>query len=255
MTAFASPDAPPAPHPLAAQLTDVVRWDSANAPRSLQTAIGPSEIGQPCARRLAYKLLGAPEVNTGGDPWASYVGTAVHAKLADAFENHNRHLGRTRWLVEQRVEVSTGITGSCDLVDVDTLTVIDHKVVGPSSLKKYQKEGPGPQYRAQAHLYGRGWRRAGLPIKRVALAFYPRAGWLTGLHIWSEPYDETVADEALDRMHNLIAVTCDLQVEDHPDRYQLIPATPGHGCTWCPFWRGGGPADGTGCPGQLEGAS
>ena len=32
-----------------------------NAPRSLQKRIGPSEVGDPCERKLSYKLLDWPE--------------------------------------------------------------------------------------------------------------------------------------------------------------------------------------------------
>ncbi|WP_232524345.1 hypothetical protein [Nocardiopsis gilva] len=70
-------------------LTDVIMAASANAPRSRQRRIGPSEVGDPCPRRLAYKLLDWPTVNDGGDPWPSIVGTATHAWLADALLLHN----------------------------------------------------------------------------------------------------------------------------------------------------------------------
>jgi hypothetical protein len=72
---------------VARQLTGAVRAYSANRPRSLQRRIGPSEVGSPCTRRLGYKLAGVEPVNTsGGDPWASFVGTATHAELEQVFK-------------------------------------------------------------------------------------------------------------------------------------------------------------------------
>lgn len=250
MTAlFEAPAGPPPVDPIAAQLMDIVQWASDHAPRTLQTALGPSEIGEPCARRTTYKLLGNPEINP-GDPWPSYVGTAVHAKLAEDVEAYNRHIGRTRYLTEQRVQVTPGIAGTSDLtiVDVDDLVTVDYKIVSKDRVAVLTKD-PGPKYRVQLHAYARGWHRAGLPIQRVALAAFSK-GWLKDLRVWSEPYQPQIVDDAIERHHNLLALINDLQVEDHPDRYQHVPATPGD-CYFCPFWRGGDqPADDTGCPGR-----
>ncbi|MBA2559944.1 MAG: hypothetical protein H0V07_08665, partial [Propionibacteriales bacterium] len=53
---FAAPAAPP---PLLTDLTSVIRAASANQPRSQQRSIGPSGVGNPCDRAIAYQLLGA----------------------------------------------------------------------------------------------------------------------------------------------------------------------------------------------------
>lgn len=51
--------------------------------RSLQTAIGASEIGTPCARQLGFRLAGVPRPNAApGGQWRQTVGTAVHEWLA-----------------------------------------------------------------------------------------------------------------------------------------------------------------------------
>ncbi|WP_263251610.1 PD-(D/E)XK nuclease family protein [Saccharopolyspora rosea] len=240
----------PVDHPLAEQLRQVVRDADRFAPRSLQMALGPSEIGQPCARRLAYRLMDERRVNTGSDPWAAIVGTAVHAWLAAAFEAVNDRLGRIRYLVEKRVEIRPGLTGSCDLYDADTATVIDHKVVGPTSMKEYRRSGPPPAYRVQAHLYGVGYTRLGVPVREVAVAFYPRSGLLSGLHVWSEPFDPAVAEQALQRHDQVLEAACALDVDRHPEGYRKLPTDPSHACNYCPWFKPG-PDTGATCPGHM----
>jgi hypothetical protein len=186
---------------LAAELRWHVEQAITRHPRSQQTRIGPSELGTPCTRCLAFKLAGVPEQR---DPaWLPTVGTAVHAWLADTFTQANRGLDVARWLVEMTVDVGdvdgTAITGSSDLFDRVTATVIDHKVVGPTTLKT-AKAGPSAVYRTQLHLYGRGFTRRGLPVDQVAIWYVPRnAVTLDQAVFWSEPYDESVALAALAR--------------------------------------------------------
>src|SRR5690606_22301369 len=138
-----------------------------------------SEIGIPCDRCLGHKLAGTPEV-PGPLPWLPTVGTAVHAWLDEAFTDATLRLageGReARWISEAKVDVGeidgVTITGSCDLYDIETATTVDWKVVGASTLR-LAKAGPSPTYRAQGHLYGRGWTRAGRPVRRVAIFYLP----------------------------------------------------------------------------------
>lgn len=243
-------DRTPHNHPVADMLREHITTAANRAPRSLQVSVGPSEVGEACARRLAYRLMDERRYNTTADPWASIVGTATHAWLAEAFTETNRRLGRIRFLVEQRVLVTDGLIGSCDLYDADTATVIDHKVVGATTMKEYVRNGPSSQYRIQAHCYGKGFHRLGLPVQNVAIAFYPRSGQLAGLHVWSEAFDETVADAALDRLWKITEAVDTLGVEYHAERYAFIPATPGHSCTWCPWFQPGA-AVGVTCPGHM----
>lgn len=251
MTTFAAPrsavDEQPVSHPLAGVLAQHIREAAWNAPRSQQRSVGPSEIGDPCARRLAYRLEGAETVNR-TDPWPATVGTAVHAWLEDVFRGLNMPGQPPEWIVEQRVYPDDTIGGSCDLFHVPTCTVIDWKVLGTTSHRKYRLHGPPDRYRVQAHLYGKGWARLGFPVQHVALAMLSRPGWLTDLHVWSQPYDEAVADAGLDRLAQISSTTALLDLEQHPERFALVPGDP-DGCRFCPFHRPGPPADGTGCPG------
>lgn len=238
-------------HPLAEQIRAVVMDAARRAPRSQQQALGPSEIGEPCARKLTYKLMRHTESNAESDPWPSIVGTAVHAWLAEAFTAANDRLGRIRYLVEQPVTVRPGLTGTLDLYDADLGMVIDHKVPGTSSMSEQKKRGPSPGYISQIHLYGYALAQLGLPVTDVALALYPRGGLLSGLWIWAQPYDETVALQALARHDTILELAVTLGVDQHPEHYRAIPRTVGHACTYCPYWKPGRADTGDGCPGHL----
>lgn len=237
------------PSLVASEYLDVVRRTIGAHPRSLQKRIGPSEIGNPCARRVGYKLLGVDECNTAGEPpWLPTIGTAVHTWLEDAFSEANRGLDAARWLVEMRVDVGEvngeAITGSCDLYDRTTATVVDHKVVGPTALRRYRGSGPGTQYRAQAHLYGRGLARRGLPVDTVMLAFLPRSGELAEAYFWHEAYDEEIALAALQRASGIALAASALGVA------ALASLTPVESfCSRCPWFRPGSTDLTTGCPG------
>lgn len=234
------------------QLQRVIKTAAAQAPRSVQRSIGPSEIGEPCQRRLTYRLLDLPGTNPNGDPWPSIIGTAAHAWLADAFESENARLPKRRYLVEQRVWMTDGISGTCDLFDLERCEVIDHKIVGITTMNKLKRGNITERYRVQLHLYGFGFVRAGLAVKNVTLACYPRGGFLDGLWLWSEPYDPAIAEAALDRMSTLTASAYILNLDNpHSPFWALIPHDPGPGCAWCPLWRPGQPVDTEGCPGAT----
>ena len=187
---------------------DVVVDSIVNQPRSLQKRIGPSEIGMDCSVSILHKLNGDPDPDRSKIPWKPTVGTGVHAYLEDAFETWGRS-GRdpARFLTERKVTVGTlsgePLTGSCDLFDLWEQVVIDHKIVGPKMLAKYRKGGPSRQYRVQAHTYGKGWQDYGLTPRLVMIAFLPRDGDLEDAYFWSEPYDRSIAEQALARVQAL----------------------------------------------------
>lgn len=224
-------------------------------PRSQQTRIGPSEIGTPCTRRLGHKLAGTPEARPSDSPWKPTVGTAIHAWLEEAFRGENgrwrRNEGQdvTRWLVEHKVRVGQiagdDIDGNTDLYDRVTATVIDWKTCGPSRLKHYRRNGPGPQYRVQAHLYGRGWVARNAPVDRVMIVFLPRNGELRDAFHWSEPYDEQVALDALKRANDVANTVQALGSA----AFALLPTDPTD-CTFCPWWQPGATDLSTACPGD-----
>lgn len=201
-----------APDELRAELLGVITDAITDTPRSRQAKIGPSEIGHPCARRLGYRLLGVDKTND-RPGWRPTVGTAVHEWLAETFREANAAwreatgVDATRWLVEFRVDVGDDITGSCDLYDRVTATLIDWKIPGTTTIRSAKTHGPSEQYRVQAHAYARGWTRRGMPVDTVGIYYLPAAGELHEGHLWTEPYDEQVALDGLARLRQITALT------------------------------------------------
>lgn len=214
---------------------------SRNRPRSLQRRIGPSEVGTPCTRQLAYKVAQHPEVNAdGGDPWPSYVGTAVHASLEETFAGSPE-----QWLTEQRIQVDDELAGSTDLVRLSgRVTVIDHKVVGTDKLRRYRREGPSEQYRVQCHLYAHGLIAAGTIVEDVAIAFWPRSGRLSDLHVWTEPYDQDTVDAALSKLALIRALHSQLGAQ----LFGALPIADAY-CSSCPWFLPGAKDPSVACPG------
>lgn len=232
-----------------------VETKMAGHPRSKQTRIGPSEIGVACDRRIGYKLAGVPG-RTQAPSWRAQIGTAVHAWMEAVFDSYNlAHAaelgGQERYLVENRVDLGVvpwlgyRVTGSCDLYDRVTGTVLDHKIVGPAQLKNYKANGPSPQYRVQAHLYGYGWGLAGHPVETVAIAFWPRNGDLKDVHVWHEPYSADTAKNALSRLSG-IAQAVNLLGDGVFEHL----ATADSYCGYCPFYKPNATSLAEGCPGD-----
>jgi hypothetical protein len=220
-------------------------------PRHNQIALGPSQVGHPCARNVISGLLAdtSSVINPRGDVLPSYIGVAAHKAMEEAAKLDNERLLKEigenwslisgfplpRWLTETKVTVREGLTGTCDLYDTWTNTVIDYKFPGTTAMTEYRKNGPSPIYESQAFLYGRGYQNAGYPVDRVGIWFIPRAGRLSGSFLWIRPYDDTRVDSILKRLDDMIVLIDELQIEQHPERLALIPLTP-YQCTWCPWF-------------------
>jgi hypothetical protein len=204
-------------------------------PRSLQRVIGPSEIGTPCDHCLAAKLAGWEQTRDAA--WLPAIGTAVHEWLDTVFTLANHPT--FRWSTEKRVMVGhiagQEIWGSTDLFDHDTRTVIDHKIVGKSTLDNARRHGPSPTYRTQAHLYGMGWINAGQPVTDVAIAYLPRqAVSLDQAVLWHEPHQPHIATQALERATQLATTLTGLAAISTAARDAYITGLPRHdGCFDC----------------------
>ncbi|MBO9556743.1 hypothetical protein [Cellulomonas sp.] len=196
------------------EVRSMVEHAITHQPRSLQKRIGPSEIGTPCDHCLAAKLAGWARTDD-GVPWLPYIGTCVHDGLSQIVMAHEgdrnaAHTTGLRWLSEHRVTVGriggTAITGSCDLFDTVTGTVIDFKVVGVTTLRTAKRSGPSPVYRTQVNLYGLGFVNAGQQVDHVAIAYLPRnAVSLDDAVWWTAPFDPALAHQALTRANRLHA--------------------------------------------------
>lgn len=231
---FFSETLPPT-DPLREELINMIRARDAATPRHLQKELGPSEVGHPCMRKMAFGMMDIPRSNPQFDPLPSIIGTATHKWLESAAAYANTQLGRQRWLIETRVNVATGLAGSCDLYDRDNAIVIDWKVPGDNQFKLKSKHMT-TTYQNQVHLYGYGYERAGLPVKEVAIALLPRGGTLSKMHLWREDYSRERAEAILKRRDAVIALINDFRVEIDPGRYQWIPIKP-EDCIWCPWFK------------------
>lgn len=244
----------PAQHPLKEPILSTLWTKYRNTPRHQQVALGPSQIGEPCNRKLAYGIMKEDKRGDGGDPLASIIGTASHTWMEEACQLWNATQGRVDWITEARLTIVDGIVGNSDAFHVPTRTVVDWKFPGATALTDQRKNGPKPVYRSQAHLYGKGWMALGVQVKHVAICFFPRGGTLggrNGMHIWSEPFDPAIADQALERYFGLVELAVSLDVEHFPERYSVIPAKPSHACRYCP-WFTPGKDTGRGCPGFTK---
>lgn len=240
-------------HVLKRTLTNIITTHDNDRPRSQQTTIGPSGAGEPCTRKLAYMLNQHPGTGTSNsDPLPAILGTAAHMWMAEALAADNQRNGVPRWIIEHTVPIQPPLVpkGSFDAYFIPTRTVMDWKFPGSTKFKEYTKNGPGDVYRKQAHLYGFGCEEAGLPVEEVAIVFMSRAGTLSGMHVWSEPYDRSVAEEALDRVSRVHMISLELDVARHPENFREFPKSPGDACRYCP-WLNPGPDTGVTCPGDL----
>lgn len=232
------------------ELVDVIREGIlAGDMRSRQVEIGPSELGQPCARALAYRLAGVPHTGTQATPWRQWVGTQVH----DGTELH-AHLANatrgTRWLTNLHVEVGElypgrPIRGHLDFLDVVTATIVDLKVPGSTAMRTY---GPGkpesPTYRIQVHAYGRGVQRAGFLPEHVAVLRLSPARELDEHIFKTERYDEQIAVDALNRAGGIARMVDAIGA----GAAAALPPTENY-CNRCSWFRPGSADLTTGCPG------
>jgi hypothetical protein len=248
---------------MAREAADVVTRYSDRRPRSMQKHIGPSELGVACDRQIVGKLVGEGKTNHVTDPWPSFVGTAVHAELDEAFtwDNAARYghppIGAPRWHTERRVTPFDGHPGTADLYDAHEHALGDHKVLGDTSMAKVRSAaGPPRKYQVQLGLYGVGYMRLGLPVKRVALIAWPRTGsTLHGVYVWERPmnadYIALVAEVIADtkRRKDMAA----LVLGGHATIEQIPRAPSGDECYFCPFYRPQSAKDGgPGCSGTID---
>lgn len=228
-------------------------------PRSQQTTLGPSELGTPCQRQIAMKLAGLPRrLPDQRPPWAPMQGTAIHALMEQALTFHNGQLGYARWVIEEKLHIDGDVWGHGDAYDTYEKTVVDWKYVGSTALREAKRktvpvhELVGQEYRVQGHLYGWGHANAGRTVRWVRLVLLARSHNYDDSTEWTEAYNPAVARWAIDRYHATRALIAGLDLAANPALWPAVPATPSDKtCNWCPFRRQGGPADGTGCPGNT----
>lgn len=220
--------------------------------RSAQTTLGPSEIGTPCDRRLAMALLGVPPVNPGGDGWAAFVGTCTHVGMAEIYTFADAGTGRYAVELPVFLGVPTVPRGTTDLLDRRDGTVVDWKIMGSYSLKKFKEQGPSATYRTQAHVYGLGAEKGGEKVRNVAVVGLPRAGRsLDEMHVWTEKYDRKFAEAALARVETIADNITGLRQYETQDVMQIARMFEvADDCRYCPFHLKNDKEMKRGCPGK-----
>lgn len=216
---------------LAVQLREMIIKAGIWTPRGKQIAIGPSEIGHECSRRLAYKLLDweKPNEQSSGS-WAAQVGTAIHAYLAEVFSKIEGYE------VETKVQIRANLSGTIDLFDTVRGIVLDWKTVGYNNLKERKSSGATTQQIVQIQLYGYGKVQAGATVNKVGLVYLPTAGSLDEMHIELMDYDESIALKALSRIDDLYSLLSQVDVEANPTMLSLIPSESSRMCNYCPYF-------------------
>lgn len=229
---------------------EVVRWADANRSRSKQVALGCSEVGHPCDRRLAYRIAATPGSGYSNDPWPAVVGTAVHAWMEDAVRLFQEAHGLDHWVTEMEVLPSPIVKGHTDLYDARRKLVLDWKFPSPDNLRKMRDEGPSQQYVTQVQLYGLGHVNAGREVQRVGICAMGRQGWLKDAWVWTTEFDIVAARKSLDRIYSIGKTLMDADLSD-PVVWQQIQAAPSRLCSWCPYHnRELKIANEKGCPGK-----
>ena len=180
-------------------LLHVLHAKDASRDRSMQTEVGPSEIGG-CRRKVWYRLNAQPHTNENQSKLAAIMGTAIHAAIEEAIGALDPEA--KEYLVE--TEVAFGdMKAHVDLFVPSTGAVIDWK----TSKIKNMGYFPSNQQRWQVQLYGYLLSKNGYKVNTVNLVAIARDGSEKDIKVHTEPYDETMALAALSWLANVKAST------------------------------------------------
>jgi CRISPR/Cas system-associated exonuclease Cas4 (RecB family) len=180
-------------------LLHVLHAKDASRDRSMQTEVGPSEIGG-CRRKVWYRLNAQPHTNDNQSKLAAIMGTAIHAAIEEAIGAIDPE-GK-EYLVE--TEVAYGdMKAHVDLFVPSSGAVIDWKTSKIKNLGYF----PSNQQRWQVQLYGYLLSKNGYEVKTVNLVAIARDGSEKDIKVHTEPYDEVMALAALSWLANVKAST------------------------------------------------
>ena len=169
----------------------LVKADSAR-PRSLQTAIGVSQLGG-CRRQVWHKSRGDAETNT-TLRLPAIMGTAIHSAIEMA-------LNIPGAFIEHRVEIDGLPPATIDFFDPNAGEVVDWKTITLKNVGYFVTQ----QKRWQVQTYGYLMEKAGYEVNTVTLVGIPRDGTENDIVVHSEPYDRAVAEQALAWLADVVA--------------------------------------------------
>ena len=243
------------------ELKEVVIRYADRLPRNVQRHLGPSELGHHCDRQLVGKMAGVSFGRGAGnmlhDPWASIVGTAIHAFLEQAFTWEAGNNGR--WVAETKVcpdpNAAQPHPGTADLYDIESRTLVDHKCQSEAIRTRLRKDGPPFHYYVQMLLYSVGYMLLGHDVERVVLASWPRTkSTLSDMFCWEKEVtaeDLEVVLEVL-RKTEIREQLAALVASGEVSFWDIPPAPSDDDCQFCPFNNPAALKDGDpkGCPGM-----
>ena len=181
--------------------------------RSGQVAIGSSEIGWECDRRLAYRLHGVPVVNH-SDPTKAITGTGWHLWMENVYR---AAMDTYRYRVEYECRYRN-VVGHGDLYDRQRRVAFDWKTSTKDRIRTLRRNGVPHQYYVQVNH-----NALALQVQQfeqpsyVALMFIATDGALTDSWLWLDEPNFAVVDHAIDRVERLRLVPPE-QAEMNPSR-------------------------------------
>lgn len=215
------------------ELCQVITDAGIYSPRSKQVSIGPSELGEECTRKLAYKLLDWEKVNeSSGGSWAAQVGTAIHSHLEAIFSKDP-----AKYQTESRVEIRAGLKGTVDLYHADRNMILDWKTKSPTGIKEKRSTGASDKEITQVMTYAYGKAREGVPVDLVGLVYLPTGGQVSDMYIELHIYKEKIVLDALARLDSVYELLSTVDVEASPAMWAVIPAVTSRLCMYCPYFK------------------
>jgi len=172
--------------------------DDSRSNRSMQKAVGPSEIGG-CSRRLWHRINETPACNDTLS-LAAWMGTAIHKGLEGALSRVDPF--NTRYMTEVQVE-HDGLMGHVDVYDREAREVIDWKTTTKSKMSKF----PSESQVQQVQVYGWLLSANGYSVDSVTLVGIPRDGNERHVLFHTESYDENVALDAVAKLEDVRAMS------------------------------------------------
>lgn len=220
------------------QIIDMI----ANQPRSLQTEIGPSEMGTTCLHCLTRRLQGRATQPVRAAEWLPFIGTAVHAQFERMYKDRDGYEAELKVPVTN-LNAERPITGSIDLWEWEHRASIDWKIVGNSTLDDVRRHGPSQQYKIQASLYGIGMdnmqerRGDSRRTQRSCIYYLPRNATSIDAGIMYETtFDPMPGRWAISRARLIISlislIACEYGADVADQWADALPRDPAH-CFHC----------------------
>jgi hypothetical protein len=196
---------------IATLVEKLIAHDDSRA-RSMQTAIGVSSLGD-CRRKVWHMSKGDKGSNA-TLRLPAILGSAIHAHIEGILDDPDA-------LIEHRVEIDGFPPATIDYFKDGQ--VVDWKTIKLANVDYFVSK----QKRWQVQVYGYLMKLAGHDVHTVSLVGIPRDGTERDIVIHSEPFDESVAIEALQWLKDVEA----LETAPAPERDAVSFCK-----NYCPFF-------------------